>query len=154
MKKLLLLFFALTLFNCSDDESNEIEVITPDPFVGEWILYKRLSYNGAIENWELDDNLDDSILLLKQIYNEDGTMVAQRWFRGVLTDQETWNWERETDPEYDLSITRGPVTYKMYADTYCSDSILKISFSPTLREFWRKPEYDVSQCDEVFYENE
>jgi hypothetical protein len=154
MKKLLLLFFALTLFNCSDDDSIEIDVITQDPFIGEWILYKRLFYNGATDNWDSNDNLDDSILIDKQIYNEDGTMVAQRWFRGVLTEQETWNWKRETDPEYDLSITRGTVTYKMYADTYCSDSILKIAFSPTLREFWRKPEYDVSQCDEVVYENE
>ena len=153
MKKLLLLFFALTLFNCSDDESTEDDVITQDPFIGEWHLYKGLSYNAETENWDLDD-LDYSVSLDKQIYNEDGTMVAQEFVNGVLKAQNTWTWERERVLEYDLSITRGPVTYKMFANTYCSDNILKIAFSPTLREFWKKPGYDASLCDEVVYENE
>ncbi len=142
---------ALTLFNCADNDSIENDVITQDSLIGEWHLYKTLNYNDITEAWDLAD-YNESVFLTKQIYNEDGTMVAQVFVNDVLDVENIWSWER--DLEYDLSLTRGAITYKMYANTFCSENILQIQFSPTLIEYFKKPGYNPSQCDEVVYENE
>lgn len=150
MKKLLLLFFALTLFNCSDNESIEDEVIQ-DPLIGEWQRYKIFTYDTDAEEWNMED-VNENMYLDKHIFEADGTFTALYYVNGDLASEEIQIWERgEDNMIYFIDTTQ---TYGFYADTFCSNNILKMQYSEGHVEYFRKAEYDPSDCDEIVYENE
>lgn len=151
MKNLLFLLLALTLFNCSDDDSNTDDVLTEDPLIGEWQRYKIFNYNDDTEEWDLED-VDENIFLDKYIFDADGTFTAQFFVMDELVSEEIQIWERQEDGMiYFIDTTQ---TYGFFAETFCSNNILKMLYSENHREYFRKANYDTSACDEIVYENE